>query len=103
MMFNLQNCALKVFFLFFHILSLNRFSLQHPSIGAAAAAHHRQRPPLQLTTAPRRPGSPYRFVPGLSLRAFCAARRGAQARGPCAARPRVPILASINPSSLPST
>ena len=84
MMFNLQNCALKVFFLFFHILSLNCFSLQHPSIGAAAAAHHRRSPLPTSTVAAHHRSSPPRLA--VSVRAWpfparvlrCPPRRAGQ-------------------------
>jgi hypothetical protein len=50
LVFNLQNYASNIFYLFSYIISLNRHSLLHPSRVAAAAAHSRSSP-LRLAQA----------------------------------------------------
>ncbi len=101
LVFNLQNYASNIFYVFSHILSLSSHSLQHPSSLAATAAHRkRSSSPLPTSTvaahhrfSPRltalvRPWSwlrfPFSSCPFSLHRFFCTRRRARSLR--CAAQ-----------------
>ena len=57
LVFNLQNHASNIFYLFLHILSQSSSSLLHPLRVAASAAHRRSSPPLLAQPEARSIGS----------------------------------------------